>query len=66
VRLVPVKPTPSTGRNVVKIRLALIATVAALVAAPLAATSQATACNPEIPGACLVVDVVCMHGRLCQ
>jgi hypothetical protein len=48
------------------LRIALAATSLALVAAPLAGTSHATACNPNVPFACLVVDTVCGDGRLCQ
>ena len=49
-----------------KIRLLLAASAVSLVAAPFTATSNATACNPNVPLACFVVDTVCMHGRLCQ
>jgi len=51
-----------------KRRLAALALAAAALSAagPLAGSAQAAACNPNIPFACLVVDTVCMHGKLCQ
>jgi hypothetical protein len=48
-----------------KLRIALAATTFALVAAPLAGTSHASMCNPNIPFDCLIVDTVC-GGKICQ
>lgn len=51
-----------------KRRLAALALAAAALATagPLTSSAQAVACNPNVPFACLVVDTVCLHGRLCQ
>ena len=50
-----------------KRRIAALALTAAAFAAagPLTSSAQATACNPNVPFACFIVDTVC-GGRLCQ
>lgn len=47
-------------------RLAISGAIVALVAGPLAGTAGATYCNPQVGVVCVVVDTVCMHGKLCQ
>lgn len=49
-----------------KVRVILVAALAAAAVAQAPAHALRPACNPQFPAACLIVDTVCMHGRLCQ
>jgi hypothetical protein len=47
-------------------RVTLGAGLLLLATAPLGGTAQATYCNPNLGPVCVVVDTVCLHGKLCQ